>query len=274
MKSLNQHRGYFLIAVIIMLIIAFAVYPPFRSQAQRKDIPKAGKQMQEDTTRRKSVVPGNTHKTYAELQVELDKAMKDLDHEMERLQTEEWPKVQEEMARSLRELDAAKIKQQMDLAMKDIDMKKIKADVEKAMQEAQLQNIDAKMKEQLSKMDMQKMELEMAKAKMLSEEQLDKQMEQLKEQMSRMKIDMKQTMEQATQQMQKAKAHLNLLQEGLNELEKEGLVKKGDKVSIEWKDDILILNDKPQSKEVSARYKKYFGEGSFQMNNHERKLVL
>ncbi len=274
MKSLKQHKGYFLTAFIIVLIIAFAVYPPFRSQAQRKDIPKVDKQMQDDTTRRKSDVPGNAHKTYAELQVELEKAMKDLDNEMERLKTEEWPKVQEEMARSLRELDAAEMRQQMDLAMKDLDMKKMKADVERAMQEAQLQNMDVKIKEQLSKIDMQKMEQEMAKAKILSQEQLDKQMEQLKEQMSKVKIDMKQTMEQATQQMQKAKEHLNLLQEGLNELEREGLVKKGDKVSIEWKDDILILNDKPQSKEVSERYKKYFGEGSFQFNSHERKLVL
>ena len=50
------------------------------------------------------------------------------------------------------------------------------------------------------------------------------------------------------------------MKDGLHELEKDGLINKGEKVNIEFKDDILSLNGKPQSKEISEKYKKYFSK--------------
>lgn len=70
---------------------------------------------------------------------------------------------------------------------------------------------------------------------------------------------------QLEDRMRKAQAELEITGNGLewvrlgvHELQKDGLIKEGETINIEWDGEIMILNGKPRSKVVSEKYKAYF----------------
>jgi hypothetical protein len=59
------------------------------------------------------------------------------------------------------------------------------------------------------------------------------------------------------------------MQQGMEELKKDGLLKDGEELDIEWDNNTLIINGNRQPAAVSEKYRKYFGEGTFRMNTKE-----
>jgi len=75
-------------------------------------------------------------------------------------------------------------------------------------------------------------------------------------------------MEKASEGIEVAKVELKRLKEFVNELDKDGLIKKNDGYKLEWKDDgSLYINGKKQPKEVSDKYHKYYKEGGYTISN-------
>ncbi len=299
MKS-RKLRVWLLSLATILITVILAFYPPFRSAAQKKDKPAAG-QTNEDTARRKSTANGSRSKISSVDQTSLDKAMKELDESMRQLQNKEWPNVQVEIENAMKDFDAAKISREVEMAirqvdmekinvqvqeamkhvnaariceevsraLKEVDMQKINREVQEALKEVNAERICEQVQKELKAVDMASIQKELASVKKINMEEIAKELEKVKEEMARNKIDMKEQFKKAGEEMKKAKEQLQLMKEGLNELEKDGLMKKGEKVNIEFKNGIMLLNGKEQTPEVSAKYKKYFGEGDFRMNHDE-----
>ena len=56
-----------------------------------------------------------------------------------------------------------------------------------------------------------------------------------------------------------ANSEIAVVYAGLAALKQDNLIKEGERVEIEWKDNTLWLNGKAQTPEVSAKYKSFFG---------------
>jgi hypothetical protein len=139
-----------------------------------------------------------------------------------------------------------------------------RAELEKAQLE--LERAQAKM----SKQDWKKIESEMAQAKVEMEkvmkasqaafemEGMQKAMAEMEKTLTKQQEKIANEMKKADFQLKKAQEQLNLMQQGMELMEKDGLLKAGESINIGWDEEIMILNGKKQSKEVSEKYRKYF----------------
>lgn len=260
--------GIFFTPIILLLATAsFCICPSFRAGAQTKK-PATTQKQSNSNTHTKSASKYTGSKMGDIDQQDIDKAMQEVDQSMKNFQDVEWPKAQQEINKAIKEIDAQKIQQQIESAMKEVDMKAVKAEIEKAMNEVNrsLKEVDAEKIQhdvamQLNNVNMTQLEKQIAEVKKMNIEQLSKQMAEMKEQMTKMKVDLKDQLSNAGEQMNQAKKQLELTRQGLDELEKDGLKKKGEKVNIEYRDGILYLDGNPQSRELSDKYKQYFDRG-------------
>ena len=262
--------GIMIFLAVLIAAATLSLYPSFRSSAQTKPKPSVKKPGSNHDAGKST--PNSRSKMGDVDQQDIDKAMKEVEESMKQVSEIEWPKVQLEISKAMKEIDAVKIQKEIEASMKEIDMNAIKIEIDKAMAEVKenLSKVDyEKIKRDADKainnIDLKVLQNKLAEVKKINSEQIKQQMELVKEQMENSKIDMKEQMEHAHEQIQLAKTQLQLVRDGLDELEKDGLKKKGEKISIEYKEGIMYLNGKPQSKEVSDKYKKYFGntEGDF-----------
>jgi translation initiation factor 2 beta subunit (eIF-2beta)/eIF-5 len=139
-----------------------------------------------------------------------------------------------------------------------------KVELEKAQLELERAQLE------LSKQDWKKMEAEMAQARAEMEramqtaqvayekESIKKAMAEIDKTLAQQKGNIASEMKKAEGQIKKAHDQIRFLQEGMELLEKDGLIKPGESINIDWEGDIMILNGKKQSKEVSEKYRKYF----------------
>lgn len=139
-----------------------------------------------------------------------------------------------------------------------------RAELEKAQLELERAQVE------LSKQDWKKIEAEMANAKVEMEkaikasqaafeiEGMQKAMAEVEKSLAKQQGKIADEMKKADIHLKKAQEQLSLMQEGMELMEKEGLIKTGESINMEWEDDIMILNGKKQSKEVSDKYRKYF----------------
>jgi len=139
-----------------------------------------------------------------------------------------------------------------------------KVELEKAQLELERAQLE------LSKQDWKKIESEMAHAKVEMEkamkeaqaafemEGMQKVMAEMEKTLGKQQGKIANEMKNADIQLKKAQEQLSLMQEGMEMMEKEGLIKAGESINIEWEDDMMIINGKKQSKEVSDKYRKYF----------------
>jgi hypothetical protein len=268
MKHLQQFRLYYLGGLVILLSFLFSVWPPFRGEAQRITPAPGEVHPQEDTTRRKSATPGHSGETYGEVKDELNRTMQDLDREMKRLREVELPKVAEEMARAMKQVDVKHITQE---ALASVDMASIRREVERAVKELDAQKIHREAAASLRAIDLDNMERDLKHGQLAD---LEKEMAGIQESISHMKANLEAAMESAGREMEKAKGQLKLMQEGLSELEKDGLIRNSDPLHIKWEGDTLILNGQKQSKAVSDKYRKYFGEGKYPLQQPGRSRVI
>ncbi|HSC53457.1 MAG TPA: hypothetical protein VLC98_07555 [Phnomibacter sp.] len=262
MQHQPSNRKTYFMACTVALIIAFAVFTPFRSQAQstkQKANAKPG-----NATSGKPVTSSQSNATYEEAVVEMQKAMKEVEQSMQAVSKEEAARMKAEMAKAAKELNAQDIRREIELAMKSVDVsaaqlakelshdKLMAAEVARAMKEVNL----AKM--QLQEKDMKELERSLAKAQ---------------EELARNAGNIELEMAKAQKDMQAAKVQMELFSKGIAELEKDGLIKKTDPLDIQWENDTLLLNGQKQSKEISDKYRKYFGDGKFHLNGKKKVII-
>lgn len=139
-----------------------------------------------------------------------------------------------------------------------------KAELEKAQLELE------RAQSEMAKQDWKKVEAEMANAKLelesamktaqvaFEKEAMEKAMVEMEKSLAKNKGQFENEMKKAQVEMKKAQQQLALMQKGMELMEKDGLIKPGESINIDWEDDILIINGQKQSKEVSDKYRKYF----------------
>ena len=222
---------------------------------------------------------------------DFDKELRQLDEakgQLEKLKTKDWDKVQHDLETALKNIDIEKIRIGAEQAVRNVDMEKIAKEIETSLDKIDFEKIgrdlDAATND-FSKIDKEKIKEEMQKVRTEVEEQLKKQdfrkeMEEIKkidmneiradleearkeiakvkEQLRAEKIDLKATMQMANSEIEKAQQDLKGYQEMTYALEKEGLLDTKKDYTIQYKDGVLTINDRKQSFETAARYKKYF----------------
>jgi hypothetical protein len=92
--------------------------------------------------------------------------------------------------------------------------------------------------------------------------------------MEKNSLNLEETMKDARRQMEAAQEELQLMKNGIEELIKDGIAKKDETAEIEWDGNILVVNGKRQSAEVSRKYETYFKKGKFSFHNRSPKIVL
>ncbi len=256
----NKLKIWLLSCLTILLAFILAVWPAFRTAAQKKDKPASSSQQGKNSNSHHKSAANPTGGQMSDIDSQtIHQALLEIDRAMEKLKTEEWPRVQVELARAMEQLDTEKIAREITNAVNQVDIQKINLAVTKAMTEVNASKICEEVKAAMAQIDMSELQKELA-AKKINSEELALQMEKLKMDMKDLHIDIRKEMENASREMEKAKVKLQLMSEGLKALENEGLIKKGDKISIEYKEGIMYINGRAQTKEVSDKYKKYFGE--------------
>ena len=202
--------------------------------------------------------------------------LRDLDKELDQLEkakanlqkqlNKDWKKAQEEMIKSLDNIDIEKAQLHAEEALKNIDFEAIQRQVEEAVENS------AKASEHLSKDVMEKIRLQMEKAKKeqhLSqerhEEQVKKQIERAKKQIAEAKekirfdkLDIDKAIRSAEEGIKKAEVELKGYQEMIYAMEADGLLDTKKDYTIRYKDGKLIINGNEQPESVTNKYRKYF----------------
>ena len=211
----------------------------------------------------------------------------DIDIELNSKDIDQTIKKSLEMAeKSMKEIDITKISKQIEQSMKQIDMAKLQVEIEKSMKQVDWDKMKSEIESSMKEIDMNKMKLELEKEingemKKINKERLEKSLEEikktnlddLKKEMENLKKEMELNKGQLTKEMDKAKLELLKAKTGLSELkemtsemEKDGLLNKKERNTIEYKDKELFINGKKQSQEATEKYRKYFKEDNFKLN--------
>lgn len=203
---------------------------------------------------------------------DLDNALKNMEKELEKARIEfkkqDWKKIDGEMKRALKEIDqidVEKIRKETEASIKSIDWEKMQKEIQeslKELQEVELPKIRLELDKDLKK-EMENLQLEMEKTK----DQLKINSEKLKKELGH---SLEETMKQVEESMEQAKAGLKEFKNMTLEMEKDGLIKKGESAKIKFKDGELYIDGKKQSKEISDKYRHYFKKGTFNLNHDDR----
>lgn len=171
----------------------------------------------------------------------------------------------------MKKIDFARIQNDVALALKDIDIKKIMSDVKSSLNDIYWDKINGDISEAMvdAGREIEKARLEL---KDIDKEVLEKTIEQTKKELNDLKLELKKTdldkiLQEAKKGIGKAKEEIEQLKSMLNEMDKDGLIDKKGKYSIEYKDNSLYINGQKQAEKVTDKYRKYFKEGHFKMNS-------
>lgn len=267
MQHIIKFRGFYLTICMAALVIAFAVYPPFRSNAQTTK-PKASTK-QQDTPSNKSAAPGKSDATYEEVKLEMKLAMQELEQAMQRLNKEDLPRMREEIRKTLQSINTQEMRNEIELAMKNVDMPAIQQEIQTAMKELQ----SSKMEAEVSKA-MKELHLGLKEMQQINMEEVERSMKKVQEELERTNLNMEGIIQKAQKEMSQAKQQMELVSEGIDALEKDGLIKKTDNINIDWENDTLILNGVKQSRAISDKYRKYFGSGHFNYKKDKKQRSI
>ena len=287
-------------SLLVLGIAGLCAWPSFRAGAQKKGLKAQDKQVNTgDTTLSKPNANNRRIKINVLSTAALDSAMAALDAAQAQLKKEDFEKIQKEMegaikeinvekikaevenglkevdmekikndmAKAMKGMDTKKIKMEMEKALRDIDVEKIKREVAQSLKDIDLEKMQADIQKSLISIDFAEIEREVSNAKNINFKQIEEEIAAAKLQLDHQKINLKLQMKKADEDMKKAKQQIAVVRAGIVELEKDGLIQKGEKIQVEYKRGILFLNGKRQSKAISKKYKRYFDEGSFNKNS-------
>ncbi|MGZ4019953.1 MAG: hypothetical protein ACXVJ5_12955 [Flavisolibacter sp.] len=174
------------------------------------------------------------------MKLQIDEAVKQIDAK----------KIQDEVAKAMKEVDLQKMKADLQENLDKVDMKDMKLQLENAMKQVDAAKIQADIKASLSKVDVEKIKLELDKVK-----QID--MKGIEENLRKMKPEIEKSMQDARQSIEKAKKELTEYKTFIDGLDKDGLIDKDKSYTIQYKNGELIINGKKQPAEVVKKYNSY-----------------
>jgi hypothetical protein len=253
MKKIFENMKPYALAVLpVAVIIICAWQNPGQNQ----------KDSQKVYVNQKDTIPGDLNKEdYDEFKMkDLDKAMKELDINMDKL--DEQMKhldvnIDKEIEESLAKVDFDKIGKEVEESVNAINWKELQKEIDNSMDQAQ---------EEIKKIDFNKINDEM------KELQEKFQSKEFKEQFNSEKLhkEIDDAMSKAKEGIEKAKEELREMKNFTDELAKDKLIDKKKGYTIEWKNGDLYINGKEQPKDVSDKYRKYYKkDGKIKMNGEE-----
>jgi uncharacterized protein (DUF885 family) len=198
---------------------------------------------------------------------ELDKAIKDMEREIERAKKEfnnrDLDKIDLEMKKAMKEMervDMNKLKREMEESLKKVDWEKMQREIKESLKEleTEIPKMKKRMEEDLS-VEMERAAREMEK----TQREIESTRENLKKELGQ---SLKETMMNMDKALENAKTELKELKKMTGEMEKDGLIKKGENAKIKFKDGELYINNKKQPQEVSEKYKRYFKNRNLRIN--------
>lgn len=179
----------------------------------------------------------------------------------------EMAKVEQELAKAMKELDGQKIKMDIEKAMKDIDFSKMHEDLAKAMKEIDqidFEKIKKDAQESIAKIDVEKLRKELDEVKKIDMKEVEQEMKKVQEEMKNLKpqiekemANAKQEIEKARGEIEKAKVEVREYKQFIDDLDKDGLINKKETYSVEHKDGALYLNGKKTSDAVYNKYRSF-----------------
>ena len=197
-----------------------------------------------------------------------EKKVRDLDDVIDELDAidvqKEMEKAQLEIAKALKEIDGEKIRLDIEKSMKEVDFSKIKLDIEKAMKDIDMQKIQKEVQESIAKIDWDKMKLELEEVKKIDFSKMEQEMKNMKEEFSKIKpqlekemANVKVEMEKAKVEIEKAKVEMKEYKEFVDGLDKDGLISKKANYTIKHADGELTVNGKKVSEQVYSKYRSF-----------------
>ena len=203
---------------------------------------------------------------------DIDKAIADMERELQKATGEfknrDWKKIDEERNRAMQEMkkvDFEKIKKEMHEAFNSVEWEKIQKEIASSLrqlEEVRLHRLRKELEENLPK-QLAEAERQFEKNKKAQELQSEK----LNENIGR---SLEETMKNLDKSLARAKEQLKELKKMTLEMEKDGLIKKGENATIKYKNGELFINGKKQSKEVTDKYKHYFKKGNVYINIEDK----
>lgn len=236
--------------ILAAFVVAATTFVAWKNAGPRAVQQYAADQDGKDTIPSRKKLPKKDYKTgdLDDAMRELDRAMSDLDKNI----SVDMRKVNEEVKAALEEvkkLDFDKIAADVNASLDNINWDDTHANVERALRQA---------KESLKKVDKDKIRASVDAAKNSIALSIDGNL---------IKNSVELGLQAAKMGIEKAKNELKLLHNFLSDLEKDGLIKKGERYRISIKDHEMYINGKKQSKEVNQKYNKYFKDGNYSINS-------
>jgi hypothetical protein len=139
--------------------------------------------------------------------------------------------MQQDLHKTLSEVNTEKMKAEIDNAMKQVDMAKIKAQVDASV----------------ASIDWNKIKAEIERVKETDFKKID-------EQLKKIQPEMEKSMQDARQSIDKAKKEMTGYKNFIDGLEKDGLINKKENYTIEYKSGELTINGKKQPADVTRKY--------------------
>lgn len=182
-------------------------------------------------------------------EIELRKAMKEIDGE----------KIEKEIRAAMKNMDVdmTKMKEDMAKAMKEIDMKKINAEVQKALASVQKELSDVNMEKMkkdietsLAKVDMEKLKAELEEVKKID-------LTEMKKELEKIRPEVEKSLQQAKKDIEKARVEITSYKNLVDALDRDGLLKKADNYTVEYKNNELTVNGKKLSADQAKKYSEY-----------------
>lgn len=154
-------------------------------------------------------------------------------------------------------LNLEKMKKELAENLSKIDMTRIKADIELQLKAIDVEKMKLKMEEAMSKIDWEKMQKDMEKIKDVDLSKMELEMKNIDKQLSRIGPEIEKSMEKAKAEMAKAKKQIKEYNDFVDQLEKDGLLKRADGYSIKHSNGEFFINGKKQPNDVYNKYKAF-----------------
>ncbi len=258
------------VALALLIIILMGV-PSFRGNTQKNNYNK-----KDGDSTKSNALKINRIKGDITIKAEsLENALKELELANKSLQNINLDKINAEVEKAMQEIDVDSMQELINKSLAKVDMNIVKESLALAMKEIEKIDIE-ELKLKLSSEELAKMKKEIEGAKINVNEQMEKAKLELKEHMEKEKVIIKEQIEKAREEirssklnageqmenakieMAKAKVQIAKMKEGLLELEKDGLIKKDEKINIKFTSEGFFINDVKQSNKVEEKYRKYF----------------
>jgi len=203
---------------------------------------------------------------------QLDVQLKNIDINLSGLDTT----INNAVKLAINNIDFGAISRETTKALNSIDWKEIQNNINTSMEEAnkELKNIDWKEVQNNINTSMQEANRELKKIDWnqvnseINEATNKINTDEIKGQLNGLGDIINNAMSKASEGLENVRTELKNWKDFTNDLEKDGLINKKKGYRVEWKNDgELYINGTKQTKEVSDKYRKYYKEGGYTINN-------